>query len=71
MITHKVLRPFLLLLFIQYIICERETFSEDLIIRPLSDGNVLAHFQFTSTINFESINQTRKKFSRHQESFKF
>ena len=58
----KVVATLIFILFIQFIICERETFSEELLIRPLPDGNVLAHFQFTSIINFESINKSRKQY---------
>lgn len=29
-----------------------ETFSEELLVRPLNDGNLLAHLQFTTTIDY-------------------
>jgi hypothetical protein len=37
------------------LVCGRdESFQEELLIRPLSDGNLLAHLQFTTALTFDA-----------------
>eukprot|EP00012_Vannella_robusta_P008851 CAMPEP_0206198700 /NCGR_PEP_ID=MMETSP0166-20121206/9798_1 /ASSEMBLY_ACC=CAM_ASM_000260 /TAXON_ID=95228 /ORGANISM="Vannella robusta, Strain DIVA3 518/3/11/1/6" /LENGTH=378 /DNA_ID=CAMNT_0053616613 /DNA_START=117 /DNA_END=1254 /DNA_ORIENTATION=+ len=42
---------------------QQETFHEELLVRPLADGNLFAHLQFTSAIQFNPQNTSLNHFS--------
>jgi phosphatidylinositol glycan class T len=58
---------FLLTSFDDLVVCAKEEdFSEELLLRPLPDGKVLAHFQFTHRLH-PPVGNTSKKSNKNNE----
>merc|ERR1712000_318071 len=47
---------------------QSETFSEELLVRPLADGNIFTNLQFTSTIQFNPKNTSLQHFTLFPKS---
>ena len=59
------MKPFVLLLIILFhgILCFKDDFKEELLLRPLDSGHVYAHFQFTTVIHADLREDEACKFS--------